>query len=521
MGIRILVGLVASTAAALAFAAPARAEWLEARSKHFVVYGDLAEAELRDKTQKLERYDAALRAQFGLTTEDVATIYMVDSLDDIRRLSGRAGVGAYYRSSAQESHGFVPRRLPREIPGMTADTVLYHEYTHHILLSNTSQYFPGWATEGLAELFSTARFADNGDVIIGAPNESRGYAMNGLSAWSVKRLIESDINPPKQTERIELYSRGWLLCHYLLISGNRPGQFAKYVELINKGVTPLQAGQTAFGDLGKLDSEVERYVRGRSLQTSLLSANKIKADTNVAVRKMTAGEAAIMPYRMVSANGVTEKTAESLAEKASAIGARYPGDIFVQRAMAEMEYDSKHYEAAEAAANRVLAVDPKNVMALAYKGRVHAQRALKGKDANEWREARRLFLAANQANPDHALPFELFYDSYVAAGQVPPASALTGIRRAIVLVPADIELRIRAGMALIRVNELALARSQFAPVAYDPHNNGKNPFAKLVAVMDAGADRETLLAKAAELKIDRVNEFDPPKFNEDVPDKGS
>ena len=91
MGIRILVGLVASTAAALAFAAPARAEWLEARSKHFVVYGDLAEAELRDKTQKLERYDAALRAQFGLTTEDVATIYMVDSLDDIRRLFGRAG----------------------------------------------------------------------------------------------------------------------------------------------------------------------------------------------------------------------------------------------------------------------------------------------------------------------------------------------------------------------------------------------------------------------------------------------
>ena len=496
--------------------APAHAEWFEAKSKHFTVYGDMTEAALRERVQRLEKFDAALRGLFNVKTEDQATIYIVGSMDDVQRLSRSRNVLGFYRADAQGAVGVVPERLPNYVTGLTAEQVLFHEYTHHMLLSNTSQFFPAWVTEGLAELFMSAKFDENGNVIIGGPNVNRSGAMGAMSRWSVRRLIDSDANPPTQDERIELYSRGWLMCHYLLISGNRQGQFFKYIGLLNSGTRPIQAGEQVFGDLNRLNSEIERYVRAATIPSSVLSSDRIHPETNVAIRRLTEGENAILSYRITSANGVDDKTAGPLADRARPIAARYPNEVFVQRAMAEMEYDAKHYDAAEAAADRALAVDPNNVMAIAYKGRVIAQRALAAKDPALWRQARQLFLRANQANPEFALPFQLFYDSYIAAGQVPAAGAVTGIRRAVVLVPADSSLRVRAGIELIRAGELQLARTVLAPVAFDPHGTADNPYAKLVKAMDEGATKEALMTKADELKLDRINEFDPPK-----PDKPS
>src|SRR3546814_3753552 len=42
-------------------AVPARAEWREASSAHFLVYGDISASKLREYSERLERYDSALR----------------------------------------------------------------------------------------------------------------------------------------------------------------------------------------------------------------------------------------------------------------------------------------------------------------------------------------------------------------------------------------------------------------------------------------------------------------------------
>ena len=492
-----------------ALTTPAHAEWLEAKSKHFTVYGDMPEADLRQRTQRLERFDAALRGLFKVTTDDNATIYFVASLEEIRKLARMENVAGFYRADAQGAVGIVPERLP-DYMRISPDRVLYHEYTHHMLLSNTTQFFPGWVTEGLAELFMSAKFDEKGNVIIGEPNANRSWAMGSLSRWSVRRLLDSDANPPKIDDRIELYSRGWLMCHYLLIGNKRPGQFFKFIDAINAGMPPLQAGEQVFGNLEKLDQEIERYVRANKFPSSLLSAEKLSATTDVSVRRFTPGETAIFKYRLVSANGVDEKSAVTLANTARRAATGFPDDTFVQRTMAEIEYDAKGYDAADVHASRALAIDPKNIMAMVYKGRVAVQRAMISKNPAQWREARRWFLAANRLDPNYALPFALYHDSFVAAGQEPPADAIAGISRAVVLVPADSSLRVRAGIALIRAGDLKLARTVLAPVAFNPHEAGKNPYAKLVKEMDAGATREALLTKAAELKIDKVNEFIPP-----------
>ena len=102
----------------------------------------------------------------------------------------------------------------------------------------------------------------------------------------------------------------------------------------------------------------------------------------------------------------------------------------------------------------------------------------------------------------------------MAAGQTPPESAISGIKRAVVLVPADQLLRARAAMAALNEGDLKLFRTVLAPIAFGAHAGADNPFAKLVTALDGGADKAALLAKAKELKVDRINEFTPPDLDD-------
>jgi tetratricopeptide (TPR) repeat protein len=507
---KFLRGALVPAASLLAFVQPAHAEWLQAKSNHFIVYGDMPEAQLRRKVERLERFHAALRTLFKVEREDVGTIYLTPSMSDLQEIAGSANIGGFYQGSAQGAVGFVPERVPYERPGWSPEIILFHEYTHHILLSSTTELYPGWVSEGLAELFATADLRDDGSVVIGEENPSRGFAMTGLSSWTVERMLDSDVHPPKREERIELYSKGWLMLHYLLVSGKRPGQYTKFAQLINQGKSGLDAGREAFGDLGKLDSELSVYMRSKKFRSYLIPPEKLGKTDEIAIAPLSEGEQAIMPYRMSSASGaLTRERLKALVVRARPIAERYPGDAAVQRALAEMEYDAEELDRADAAADRALAADPQNLMAMVYKGRVAAKRAVASKDPAQWKAARDWFLRANRRDPEYALPLVLFYDTYVAAGQPAPKGAVDALGSAVVLAPADDSLRMRMGIEAVRLDKLALARMLLAPVAYNPHGSGKN-FAKLVAEIDAGKSRDELLAKAAELKIDAINEFTEP-----------
>ena len=54
------------------------------------------------------------------------------------------------------------------------------------------------------------------------------------------------------------------------------------------------------------------------------------------------------------------------------------------------------------------------------------------------------------------------------------------------------------------------ARSIIAPAAFQAEGSGENAALKLIKAMDETLDRDALLAKVAELKLDRLNEFMAP-----------
>src|SRR3546814_5637275 len=87
-------------------------------------------------------------------------------------------------------------------------------------------------------------------------------------------LLASDTKKLLAFEEAQLYASGWLLSHYLLLGGKRDGQLVKYIALINKCDTWEQAAKAAFGDLGKLDQDLEAYRRTRGLKVFTIPADK-------------------------------------------------------------------------------------------------------------------------------------------------------------------------------------------------------------------------------------------------------
>jgi tetratricopeptide (TPR) repeat protein len=496
--------------------------WREVKTKHFIIYGDLSDSEARAFADRIERFDGTMRQIVGTTATTPVTIYVVSDIAAVQKLAGRSGVGGFYQPVAQGPYIVAPLSVTgnNEIRDI-AKSIMFHEYTHHMTLSSTDEFYPGWVTEGLAELFSTADINKDGSVTIGAAPTMRLYSIGNMNRWSVEKLLTSDTRKVPKSETIERYTRGWLLCHYLLFSGKRDGQLTAYVKLINQGAVPLEAGSKIFGDMKKLNSEIEAYVRRSKLPGMTFVPDALKNGVEMTVRPLREGEAKIMPLRLRSAIGVTPETAPRVAEDGRRIAALYPADAAVQRAVAEMEYDADRLDGAEAAADRALAVDPANLMAMAYKGRVYAKRAKKEAKPELWKEARRWFVKANKLNPDHALPFVLYYDSFIASGVPAPEAAMTGLLRAIVLVPQDASLNMRIGYARIVQGDLKGARSVLAPVGFNPENGEDNAAKKLIAAIDEGQSAQAVLALAKKEKVDRVNDFSTAEdFKKDEPEKG-
>jgi len=505
------LGWLAAALSAL-FVSPAQAEWREASSAHFLVYGDLDAKQIREYSERLELYDSALRlitgqAETEASSRNRVNVYLMSSLTDLRKLftggSSSTGVAGFYIPSFEGARAFMPADMSSD--DLSARAVMFHEYAHHMLLSSATEYYPRWLSEGMAEFFMVSRLNRDGSITIGLPNNDRSYSLTAFSRMRASELLASDDKELSVYDVDQLYASGWLFTHYLLLGGERDGQLVKYIALLNNGVPWDKAAEQAFGDLGKLDQDLEAYRRTRGMKVFTIAADKLSAG-KIEISELSPGAAAIMPYRIRSARGVDEKSAPVLVADARPVAAHYPNDAFVQRTMAEIEYDAKNDAEAEAAADRALALDPDMVVAMVYKGRVLARRAAERKSVEDWKAARAWFVKANHADPDFALPLVLYYDTFTGAGEKPSKGAITAIMRAIQLVPQSPDVRIRVGRELVIEKDLTLARKVLAPVLFSPHGAKNESLTKITELFDEKATPEAILKAMDEAKWDGAGE---------------
>jgi len=461
--------------------APARAEWFQVSTDHFVIYGNDSERSMRKFADQLERYHDAMALLTGRPEEvpspsNRLTIYLVRDADKVQELLGggkqRRFVQGFYRPRAGSPAAFVPR-----ITGDADDALdssmanLLHEYAHHFLMSANAFAMPRWANEGGAEFFASAKFDDDGAVQVGLPNARRAYELNYAQDVTANDLLDPEAYEKKRgksTAYDAFYGKAWALYHYLSLDPARKGQLGAYYRALANGQPVREAASAAFGEFRPLEKELDAYLKRRRLLGIRIDARALNPG-QIALRRLTAGQVAIMPVQMQSWSGVTREQAKELVVEARAIAARFPGDVGVLAALAMAEVDAGNNAEALAAADAALKLDPRLIDAHVQKGLALFRMAEKSGEAAAYRQARNAWVDLNRIENDHPLPLIYFYRSYQSQRQQVPEIASLGLARASELAPFDLGLRMNLAVHQLRKGQRAEARRNLVPIAYNPH----------------------------------------------------
>ena len=473
-------------AAAFGLTAPAQAGWYKAESPHFVVYADDSERDVTRFAERLERFHAAMA--FIMNRRDAAppspsnrvVIFAVGSESRVQKLLGDKSrtVAGYYMPRAGGSRAFVPTI---QVGGNERDfssIVLLHEYAHHFLISSSRFMMPRWFSEGAAEFFASAKFENDGSVGIGRPANHRAGELNYAADVTVAELLDHKLYAARKGNRYDsFYGRSWALYHYLtfddLQDGPRKGQMRAYVAAIAGGKSETEAA-AAFGDLAKLEKDLDAYTRRKRLTFIDLPPAKLPAP-RITTTALSEGESAVMPLRIRSQRGVDREQALALLPEVRAVAAKYPQDAAVLTALAEAEYDAGNSEAAVAAADKAIALDHSQANAHVQKGYALfslAEAAPADKQAAAFKAAMRPFEALNKLENDHPLPLIYFYRSFTQQGREPTELARHALERASSLAPFDQGLAFQTALMQAREGKIALAKSSLGILAANPHGGG-------------------------------------------------
>lgn len=508
--------------AALAFSAQAAAAgWYRASSEHFVIYSDQNPERLRQFAENLEKFDGAVRAVRGmddlpLSQGNRVTIFRLHDAAEVQRLANdNSGfIQGFYRGRAAGSLAFVApgeasNARPQSYTGsrmiyqqpntnLGENTILLHEYSHHLMMQDLRVPYPEWLVEGFAEFMSTAQFEKDGSVGLGLPATHRLYGLLNGNELPLETLLSGNYDKITNEQHESIYGRGWLLTHYLTFEPTRKGQLAAYLTALMGGANPLDAARKGFGDLKTLDRDLDAYMGRTKLRYVKISGSLAFAP--VQITQLSAGGSAVLPQLIEVKNGVPANSAEALAQKVRAVEAAYPGDELVETTLAEAELDANHPEAAEAAADRAAVANPRNTEAIILKGRAIAARAVKAEGGSRhalYEQARKTFIAANKIDAEDPESLMEFYRTFPSEGIRPSDNAIAALHYASDLAPQDLGLRMNSAMQYLAAGKTADARRALIPIAYDPHGKDFAQMARNMMTRIESGDVKGALAIAA------------------------
>lgn len=457
----------------------ASADWLEVSSDHFVIYGDQSEDTLRGFAERLELYHAAMTHMFQRQSakpspSNRVAIYVVANHAKVRELVGTKNqfLAGMYRPHAGSTTAVVPAlRKAASKSDLAPETILFHEYAHHFMAGLTARAYPRWFVEGFAEFFSGVQFQSE-SVGLGMVAINRGYELIYAESVPIRQFLDFDGGAREPKSRYDsFYGQSWLLFHYLEFAPERAGQLVKYQNLLGAGDSALEAAEGAFGDLDQLKKDMWGYSKRPRLGYLVIDKKALTVGP-INVHALSPGAAAMMPTTIRSKMGVTREQALSMLPEARRVAAIYPQDPAVLSALAEAEFDVGNDDAAIAAADQALNIDPKQINAKIQKGYALFHKVETGVLPREsWQDVRQQFVQANKIENDHPIPLVQFYRSYLASGESPTKNAIQGLEWAMVLAPFDSSVRWLVAQQMIFDNRLNEAAKTLAPLAYSPHQD--------------------------------------------------
>src|ERR1022692_1924753 len=243
--------------------------WIEVQSPHFLIITNGNEKQGRHVADQFERMRAVFQKAFpDLKVDPAAPIIAIALKDekDFRALEpeeylgkGKLQLAGLFLRAADKN--YILLRLDAE--GEHPYETVYHEYTH-LLSSKTEAWLPLWLNEGLAQFYQTAEIRDK-EGLLGQPDTGNLILLRQNRLLPLPVLLAVDHNSPYYHEENKgsiFYAESWALTHYFEITDaqQHTHRLIDYVDLVSKGTDSVTAATRAFGDLQKLQSELENYI---------------------------------------------------------------------------------------------------------------------------------------------------------------------------------------------------------------------------------------------------------------------
>ena len=218
-------------------------DWLEIRTLHFTILGDLPPERLRTWAAELTLFDSLTRKSTGATTVKSASIpvrvYVFRELRDARAYMS---VGWFVGQLIPTANGHFAV-LSDEGPLYSTRETLFHEYAHHVMAREHDVAYPKWYSEGMSSYLSSVRTRDD-TVIIGAAPAS--YLETLMRSGLVSPV---DLLDPSKLEHMQVdsfYASSWALVHYLNATSDSRRRLSRFVDRIIRGWKWRKAYQDSF-----------------------------------------------------------------------------------------------------------------------------------------------------------------------------------------------------------------------------------------------------------------------------------
>jgi tetratricopeptide (TPR) repeat protein len=254
--------------------------WFQVSSPHFTVITDSSDKQGRHVLDQLERMRWVFQTLFPKFKVDPPLPIVVIAVKSQRGFQSLEPA-AYLARGQMTLAGLFQRTQDRNyvLLRMDADqeqhpfASIYHEYTH-LEFSSADEWIPLWLNEGIAEFFQNTEVRSK-DVLVGEPSADDIFYLRQHQLLPLPTLFRVDHESPyyHQEEKASVfYAESWALTHYLEVSDREKGtnRMPDYFRLVAQHQDPVTAAETAFGDLKKLQTELENYVQASSYKQFIL-----------------------------------------------------------------------------------------------------------------------------------------------------------------------------------------------------------------------------------------------------------
>ena len=298
--------------------------WIEVRTPHFIVASNGNEKDARRIAEQFEQVRNVFQTFLGFKRVDPPQPIQILAMKNEASLSklfpdywaekGHVHPAGFFQPA--EDANYIILRMDTE--GEYEYHILYHEYTHSIVRLNFN-YLPPWLNEGFAEFIGNTTFKEK-SIEVGQPSPSALLLLRQKKLLPLEELFQVTQRSSYYNEANRaniFYAESWALVHFLMVdpSQRKADLVDRYIEKLAAGMNSLDAAKAAFGDLGQLQQNLQKYVTRQSYFEMTIKLEEELAGAQTTVRSIPIGEVETLQGEMEYSRGKSD-LAEPLIEAA-------------------------------------------------------------------------------------------------------------------------------------------------------------------------------------------------------------